>query len=97
MTKALSYVTTLVLAQPAELTNREVADKLGVDIERVKGIRRYHGVAFKKTPRDRGMAAKIQAAGNEPSRAVAARLGCHDSYVRAVRARMMKGAGNETK
>lgn len=95
MTKALSYVTKLVLAQSTDLTNREVADKTGVDIERVKGIRRYHGVEFKKTPRDRGIADKIRAAGTEPSRVVAARLGCHDSYVRAVRARMVKGAGDE--
>lgn len=85
MTKPISKMTQLILKQPGELTNREVADKLGVQINTVREARRRHNVKFKYTPRDRGLAEKIAAKfGAADAEDVSKWLGCTESYVRRI-------------
>lgn len=83
--KTISKMTQLILKQPGELTNREVADKLGVQINTVREARRRHKVKFKYTPRDRGLAEKIAANyGNGTTRTLSKQLGCSEDYVRVI-------------
>ena len=85
MKKRISKMTDIILSQPAELTNREVADKLKVDIDSVRNARRRHGVPHNIKPRDRGIAARIAMAFGAPNaKAVAAEIGCSAIYVRQV-------------
>lgn len=85
MKRRISKMTDIILSQPAELTNREVADKLKVDIDSVRNARRRHGVPHNIKPRDRGIAARIAMAfGASNAKAVAAEIGCSAIYVRQV-------------
>jgi hypothetical protein len=92
MKRRISKMTDIILSQPAELTNREVADKLKVDIDSVRNARRRHGVPHNIKPRDRGIAARIAMAfGASNAKAVAAELGCSAIYVRQVWRGMRNG------
>ena len=85
MKRRISKMTDIILSQPAELTNREVADKLKVDIDSVRNARRRHGVPHNIKPRDRGIAARIAMAfGTKSATVVAAEIGCSAIYVRQV-------------
>ena len=85
MKRRISKMTDIILSQPAELTNREVADKLKVDIDSVRNARRRHGVPHNIKPRDRGIAARIAMAFGAPNaKAVAAEIGCSAIYVRQI-------------
>ena len=85
MKRRISKMTDIILSQPAELTNREVADKLKVDIDSVRNARRRHGVPHNIKPRDRGIAARIAMAfGASNAKAVAVEIGCSAIYVRQV-------------
>ena len=85
MKRRISKMTDIILSQPAELTNRQVADKLKVDIDSVRNARRRHGVPHNIKPRDRGIAARIAMAfGASDAKAVAAEIGCSAIYVRQV-------------
>ena len=78
-------MTDIILSQPEELTNREVADKLKVDIDSVRNARRRHGVPHNTRPKDRGLAARIAMAfGTKSATVVAAEIGCSAIYVRQV-------------
>ena len=85
MKRRISKMTDIILSQPAELTNREVADKLKVDIDSVRNARRRHGVPHNIKPRDRGIAARVAMAfGASNAKAVAAEIGCSAIYVRQI-------------
>lgn len=85
MKKRISKMTELILSQPAELTNRQVADKLKIDFDTVRNARKRHGVPHNKTPKDRGLAPRIAMAfGVKDSNTVAAELDCSPIYVRQV-------------
>ena len=85
MKRRISKMTDIILSQPAELTNRQVADKLKVDIDSVRNARRRHGVPHNTKPKDRGLAARIAMAFESPSaKDIAAELGCSPIYVRQV-------------
>lgn len=85
MKKRISKITELILSQPAELTNRQLADKLKIDFDTVRNARRRHGVPHNTRPKDRGLAARIAMAfGASNANAVAAELGCSPIYVRQV-------------
>ncbi len=85
MKRRISKMTDIMLSQPAELTNRQVADKLKVDIDSVRNARRRHGVPHNIKPRDRGIAARIAMAfGASNAKAVAAEIGCSAIYVRQI-------------
>ena len=85
MKRRISKMTDIILSQPAELTNREVADKLKVDIDSVRNARRRHGVPHNIKPRDRDIAARIAMAfGASNAKAVAAEIGCSAIYVRQI-------------
>ena len=85
MKRRISKMTDIILSQPAELTNRQVADKLKVDIDSVRNARRRHGVPHNIKPRDRGIAARIAMAFGAPNaKAVAAEIGCSAIYVRQI-------------
>lgn len=85
MKRRISKMTDIILSQPAELTNREVADKLKVDIDSVRNARRRHGVPHNIKPRDRGIAARVAMAfGASNANAVAAEIGCSAIYVRQI-------------
>lgn len=84
--RRLAGITELVLSQAATLTNRQVADKLGLSLDVVKNIRRNHSVIHAKRPKDRGLRDKILACSPDASPAeVAKALGCTANYVSAVR------------
>ena len=92
MKRRISKMTDIILSQPAELTNRQVADKLKVDIDSVRNARRRHGVPHNIKPRDRGIAARIAMAfGASDAKAVAAEIGCSAIYVRQVWRGMRNG------
>lgn len=85
MKKRISKMTELILSQPAELTNRQLADKLKIDFDTVRNARKRHNVPHNKTTRDRGLAARIAMKfGKQDSKAVAAELECSPIYVRQV-------------
>ena len=85
MKRRISKMTDIILSQLAELTNRQVADMLKVDIDTVRNARRRHGVPHNTKPKDRGLAARIAMAFESPSaKDVAAELGCSPIYVRQV-------------
>jgi len=85
MKKRISKMTELILSQPAELTNRQVAEKLKFDIDTVRNARRRHGVPHNTKPKDRGLAPRIAMAfGVQDAKDVAAELGCSPIYVRQV-------------
>ena len=85
MKRRISKMTEIILSQPAELTNRQVADKLKVDIDSVRNARRRHGVPHNIKPRNQGYAERIAMAfGTKSATAVAAELGCSATYVRQV-------------
>ena len=85
MKRRISKMTDIILSQPEELTNREVADKLKVDIDSVRNARRRHGVPHNIKPRNQGYAERIAMAfGASSAKAVAAELGCSAIYVRQV-------------
>jgi len=92
MKRRISKMTDIILSQPAELTNRQVADKLKVDIDSVRNARRRHGVPHNIKPRDRGIAARIAMAfGASDAKAVAAEIGCSAIYVRQIWRGMRNG------
>ncbi len=85
MKRRISKMTDIILSLPAELTNRQVADKLNFDIDTVRNARRRHGVPNNTKPKDRGLAARIAMAfGVQDAKDVAAELGCSPIYVRQV-------------
>jgi hypothetical protein len=78
--------TVKILAMSTELTNRQVADALGLDIDTVKFARKNHGVVYTRKPRDRGCKAKILSSDPAiPSKQLAKQLECTARYVQAVR------------
>lgn len=85
MKRRISKMTDIILSQPAELTNREVADKLKVDIDSVRNARRRHGVPHNIKPRNQGYAERIAIAfGTKSATVVANELGCSAIYVRQI-------------
>jgi len=85
MKRRISKMTDIILSQPAELTNRQVADMLKVDIDSVRNARRRHGVPHNIKPRNQGYAERIAMAfGVRDAKGVAAELGCSPIYVRQV-------------
>jgi hypothetical protein len=75
-----------ILAMPNTLTNRQVADALGLEIETVKNTRRNHKVNHTKVAKDRGYKDKILSYPNSvTSQDVATNVGCSVWYVYAVR------------
>lgn len=85
MKRRISKMTDIILSQPAELTNRQVADKLKVDIDSVRNARRRHGVPHNIKPRNQGYAERIAMAfGTKSAAVVANELGCSAIYVRQV-------------
>lgn len=85
MKRRISKMTEIILSQPAELTNRQVADKLKVDIDSVRNARRRHGVPHNIKPRNQGYAERIAMAfGKNSATAVADELGCSAIYVRQI-------------
>ena len=82
--KAISKMTRMILQQPSDLTNRQVADRLKIDIETVKQARRRHGIAL-VNPRNRGLAENIAALYMTGSAAsVARKIGCSAGYVQNI-------------
>jgi hypothetical protein len=85
MKRRISKMTDIILSQPAQLTNRELADKLNVDINTVRNARSRHGVPHNIKPRNQGFAARIvMMHGKHPASVVAAQIGCSAIYVRQV-------------
>lgn len=83
--KTISKMTKLILKQSGGLTNRQVADKLGIQINTVREARRRHKVKFNYVPRDRGLTEKIAAKfGLSDAEDVAKHLGCSKGYVQRV-------------
>jgi DNA-binding CsgD family transcriptional regulator len=82
--KTISKMSQLIIAQPAHLTNRQIADKLGISIETVKDVRHYYGIKV-PNPRKRGLTETIAAAYMQckPSE-LAARLGCSVVHVNTI-------------
>lgn len=81
----MAKTTLKILAMSNELSNREVADALDIDIDAVKYARTNHKIVYKKTPRDKGYKAKILAiATTDTPKNIAATVGCSVHYVRAV-------------
>ena len=92
MKRRISKMTDIILSQPAELTNREVADKLKVDIDSVRNARRRHGVPHNIKPRNQGYAERIAMAFGAPNaKAVADEIGCSAIYVRQIWRGMRNG------
>jgi DNA-binding CsgD family transcriptional regulator len=84
--RRIAGITEMILAQPVTLTNRQVADRLGIDLTIVKTARRNHSVVYAKTARDKGLKDKILACSpSASSYEVARALGCSPRYVRMVR------------
>lgn len=80
----VTKTTLKILAMPASLTNRQVADIMGIDIEIVKDRRRYHKT-HKPAPRDRGYKALILAKrGHGSAKEIAQMVGCTARYVSAI-------------
>lgn len=85
MKRRISKMTDIILSQPAELTNREVADKLKVDIDSVRNARRRHGVPHNIKPRNQGYSERIAMAfGTKSATAAASEIGCSAIYVRQI-------------
>ena len=82
--KTISKMSQLIIAQPAHLTNKEVAYILGVDITTVKDARYRHGIKV-PNPRNRGLTETIAAAYMQckPSE-LAKRLGCSVVHVNTI-------------
>lgn len=81
----ISKTTLKILAMPIEMTNRQVADALGLEIDTVKKARRNHNSAHKPAARDKGHKAKILAIGKtDTAENVAAKVGCSLYYVYSV-------------
>lgn len=85
--------TVKILAMSTDLTNRQVADALGLDIDTVKWARKNHGVVYTKKTRDRGCKAKILSSDpSVPSSQLAKQIGCTTRYVQAIRYSVKGGA-----
>lgn len=70
---------------PIDMTNRQVADALGVELDTVKSARRYHKNSHTPEPKGKGYKVKILAIGKTDTAAnVAAKVGCNKSYVYSV-------------
>lgn len=81
----LSKTTRAILAQPRSLSNRQVADKLGVDIDTVRFTRIRHGVPHGGLKRNRGIAELVAAQYGRPdAQTVADEIGCSKGYVQRV-------------
>jgi len=82
--KVISKMTKLILQQSSDLTNRQVADRLKVDIDTVRHARHRHGIRV-INPRNRGLAEKIAALYMTGSAAsVARQIGCSAGYVQNI-------------
>ena len=85
MTRQLSKTTMLILAESSKMSNRQVADKLKLDIDTVRHARHRHGVAHGGYKRHRGIAESIMAHyGCKDAEMVAKAVGCSKGYVHRV-------------
>lgn len=85
MTRRLSKTTMLILAQSAHLTNRQIADALGFDIDTVRFARYRNKHLYNIPKRDRDLRERIAAYyGCNDADAVAAALGCSKSYLQRI-------------
>lgn len=92
--KTISKMTQIILQQPGELTNRQVADRLNIDIKTVADARRRHGVKHASIKRCRGAAELVAAQyGRKDAGVVAAEIGCSRVYVNQIW-REIRNAGN---
>ena len=78
----ISKTTLKILAMPVDMTNRQVADALDLEIDTVKDARRYHKNGHKPIAKDKGYKDKILAIGKTDTAAnVATTVGCSMYYV----------------
>lgn len=90
--KTISKMTQIILQQPGELTNRQVADRLNIDIKTVADARRRHGVKHASPKRCRGAAELVAAQyGRKDAGAVAAEIGCSRVYVNQIWRQIREG------
>lgn len=87
MKAPITNKTTLkILAMPSTMTNREVADALGMELDNVKDTRRNHKVEYAKTPKNRGYKDKILSYPESVTlEYIAQEVGCSLRYVYSVR------------
>ena len=83
MAKWMSGMTRLIVSQPSNLTNKQVAEKLGVTTKIVADARRRHNVPHKSIPRN--LSERIAQMYRSLTVVEAAkRLDCSENYVRSI-------------